>query len=179
MVWIDGDSLDTGNSYLPPPVEGHEVKNCARNLSEYILTSLVTGVFVGSLLTLLLSFIFIGPPWLQLMKGDERWETVFLFADTVLPLVIVFCILGTTVFLKIRVSFRLRHREMTICLFVAALIVAGFRPVVARVYRTNNVPYYESVPDTIFQVIVAMMVVTIGSGLWGLRRSNEKSPNGL
>jgi hypothetical protein len=107
-------------------------------------------------------------------KGDERWETIFFIASTLLPISVVAGIALALIGLAF-LSFRLKHRDVLISCFALWFLISANRPVVSRIRRPGFPdPKFETVPDAMISIVCLLFVVTIVSWLiqWWMTRTD-------
>lgn len=112
-------------------------------------------------------------------KGDERWETIFFIASTLLPISVIGGIilaLGGFAFW----SFRLKHGEVLISCFALWFFISANRPVVSLVRRPGSPgPMFETVPDTMISAVCVLFLLTVAACLlqWWTTRNHNVFPN--
>jgi len=113
-----------------------------------------------------------------MVKNDQRWETVFFVAATLLPISVIAGIAFALIGFRFT-SFRLRHQGVVISCITLWLLITANRPMVARAYRPDlPPPKYESVPDTMNAMVLVLLVVTLLSGMtqWMATRNHNSTP---
>jgi len=128
------------------------------------------------------SYFVVAPIWgPRMVKGDERWDTLFFIAETLLPISAIF---GTAIMLAILkgTSFRLRHYGLiTACLAIMFLVWA-IKPMISRLRGPEYpTPRFEWMPDMMWFAAAGLMAVTILSSLiyLCLRRTSKMPSDGI
>lgn len=128
------------------------------------------------------SYFVVAPVWgPQMVKGDERWDTRFFIAETLLP---ISAIVGTAIMLAILkgTSFRLRHYGLiTACLAIMFLAWA-IKPMISRLRGPEYpTPRFEWMPDMMWFASAGLMAGTILSSLiyLCLRRTSKMPSDGI
>jgi hypothetical protein len=146
-----------------------------RDLVSYFITSVVAGALAGSGLIFFYSFFIVAPIWgPRMYKGDERWETIFFIASTLLPISVIAGIVLALIGFHF-LSFRLKHRGVLISCLALWFLISANRPVVSRIRRPGFPdPKFETVPDTMVSIVCLLFVVTIVSCLiqWWVSRND-------
>lgn len=98
-------------------------------------------------------------------KGDERWETLFFIASTLLPISVIAGIVLALIGFAFS-EFRLKHRGVLISCFALWFLISANRPVISRIRRPDFPdPKFETVPDTMVYIVCLLFVLTIVSWL--------------
>lgn len=165
------------NPYASPAeIEEHRSRpRSSRGWVSYFVTAVVTGALAGSGLMFCYSFFILTPMWgPPLYKGDERWETIFFIASTLLPISVIAGIALALIGFAF-LTFRLKHRGVLISCFVLWFLISSMRPVVSRIRRPGFPdPRFETVPDTMISLVYLLFAMTIVSWLLtGWRTRNE------
>ncbi len=168
----------TVNPFESPTTLQTETPRQTCAVVSYLVTSVTAGALAGAGATFAYSFFFVAPIWGPTMyKGDERWESIFFIASTLLPLsIITLIVLALVGFCFI--SYRMRHRHILISCFVLWILISANRPVISRVRRPEiPSPKFETIPDTLLIIVCSLFVVTFVSVViqWLLRRSRNNS----
>ena len=137
-----------------------------RNIVSYLTTSVLTGIVLGAGAITFYNMFVLAPIWeSRLLKGDERWETVFFLASTALPTAIV-CGVLFSIMLFHFLPFRLKHREILLAGIFALMLVSANRPVVSRIRRPGVPdPLFETVPDSINIGLLIFLALVMASGI--------------
>ena len=156
----------SNNPYASPTTEQLQPTHKVRWVVSYLVTSVVAGALAGAGAMFCYSFFIVAPIWgPRMYKGDERWETIFFIASTLLPISVI---AGTVTALAGLwfASFRMRHRHVLISCLALWFLISSNRPVVSRVRRPGFPdPKFETVPDTMIAIVCLLFLVTFVSGL--------------
>ena len=139
------------------PLRAWTLRECVSRL----LAGAATGCGALVAVDLLVLIPIWGP---QLLKGDERWETVFFVAVFGLPAAIAAGGLAGLILRRSR-AIRLSRVELFACCLGVALVAQLLRPAVSRVRLRGVRPLYEVVPDTL---AVFFCVVAVAVTVWRL-----------
>jgi riboflavin transporter FmnP len=141
---------------------------------KYLITSAVLGTLAGTSAVFAFSFFIVAPIWgPQLYKGDERWETLFFIAATLLPFSALVGTVFTSIILRFS-TFRLKHRGVIISCLAIMLFVWTNKPVVSRLRGPNFLtPRFEWMPDLMCAVTVGVLAVTLLSALLPLNHKRN------
>ena len=108
------------------------------------------------------SFFVVAPMWgPRMYKGDERWETIFLIAATLLPASALVGTVFASVILRFS-SFRLKHRGVMISCLAIMFFVWTNKPMISRLRGPNYpTPRFEWMPDLMCAVTAGVLAVTL------------------
>ena len=146
-----------------------------------VVSYLVNCTVLGALLSVGALFFYANfmlvPLWEgQIYKGDERWETIFFIAGTVLPIATIAGILSAAIVLRFT-SFRFRHKGLLWSCLGLWFMITSLRPVVSRIRRPGVPnPDYETIPDSMGLIVVVLFVAVACSAIIGKfqNRSNRQ-----
>lgn len=137
-----------------------------RSTLAYLVTSAVLGSLAGTAAVFAFAHFWVAPLWGRpIYKGDERWETLFFIAATLLP---VSALVGTaiaSVILRYS-SLRLRHRGVIASCLAIMLFTWSTKPMISRIRSPDYpTPRFEWMPDLMCAVAAGALAATLLSAL--------------
>jgi hypothetical protein len=142
--------------------QSHPNPTRSQSTVEYLVSSAVIGTLIGASTLFMFAFLVVAPMWEPRMpKGDERWETIFFIAETVLP---ISTLVGSAfVALILRFfSFRLNLRGMIISCLAIIFFVRMIKPMISRLRGPNfPTPRFEWMPDLICAITAMVLGITL------------------
>ena len=153
---LDNPYEPPSHSAISPSLTKH------RSILPYLTTSAVLGTLAGTSATFAFNFFIVAPFWgPRLYKGDDRWDTLFFSAATLLPISALVGTLFASIILRFY-SLRLKHRGVTISCLAIMFFVWTIKPMISRLRGPNYpTPRFEWMPDLMCAVAIGVFTVTL------------------
>ncbi len=153
----------------PNPSTVAPIRTKPRSVLTYLTSSAVLGTLAGTAAMSAYSFFIVAPIWgPRMYKSDDRWETIFFIAGTLLP---VSAIVGIALALALLrfTSFRLNYCGVIISCLAIMFFVCANKPMISRIRgKDYPPPRFEWMPDLMCAITAGMLAVTLLSMLVNL-----------